>query len=146
LFDEGRGRIQAVQRDSLKLRKNLALLRRVVLPMREVLNTLVRRDLAIVQPAMAPYCQDVNDHVLRATEWTESLREPVTTIVETNLTGQAHRMNLIIKKVICWAAIIAVPTAITGFYGQNLPYAGFATHGDSSSPPRSSSPCPACPT
>ena len=50
LFDEGRGRIQAVQRDSLKLRKNLALLRRVVLPMREVLNTLVRRDLAIVQP------------------------------------------------------------------------------------------------
>ena len=59
LFDEGRRRIQAVQRDSFKLRKNLVLLRRVVLPMREVLNTLVRRDLAIVPPAMAPYYQDV---------------------------------------------------------------------------------------
>jgi magnesium transporter len=67
-----------VQRDSFKLRKNLVLLRRVVLPMREVLNTLVRRDLAIVQPAMAPYYQDVYDHVLRATEWTESLRDLVT--------------------------------------------------------------------
>ena len=32
------------------------------------------------------------------------------------------------KKVTSWAAIIAVPTAITGFYGQNLPYPGFATH------------------
>jgi magnesium transporter len=93
-----------------------------------VLNTLVRRDLAIVPPAMAPYYQDVYDHVLRATEWTESLRDLVTTIVETNLTVQANRMNLIMKKVTSWAAIIAVPTAVTGFYGQNLPYPGFATH------------------
>jgi magnesium transporter len=29
------------------------------------------------------------------------------------------------KKVTSWAAIIAVPTAITGFYGQNVPYPGF---------------------
>jgi magnesium transporter len=34
-------------------------------------------------------------------------------------------MNLIKKKVTSWAAIIAVPTAVTGFYGQNLPYPGF---------------------
>jgi magnesium transporter len=33
---------------------------------------------------------------------------------------------VITKKVTSWAAIIAVPTAITGFYGQNLPYPGFA--------------------
>ena len=88
----------------------------------------MRRDLAIVPPAMAPYYQDVYDHVLRATEWTESLRDLVTTIVETNLTVQANRMNLIMKKVTSWAAIIAVPTAVTDFYGQNLPYPGFATH------------------
>jgi magnesium transporter len=128
LFDDGRRRIQEVQRDSFKLRKNLVLLRRVVLPMREVLNTLVRRDLDIVQPAIAPYYKDVYDHVLRATEWTESLRDLVTTIVETNLTVQANRMNLIMKKVTSWAAIIAVPTAVTGFYGQNLPYPGFGIH------------------
>jgi magnesium transporter len=34
-------------------------------------------------------------------------------------------MNLIMKQVTSWAAIIAVPTAVTGFYGQNLPYPGF---------------------
>ena len=64
--------------------------------------------------------------MLRATEWTESLRDLVTTILETNLTIQGNRLNIITKKVTSWAAIIAVPTAITGFYGQNLPYPGFA--------------------
>ena len=73
-----------------------------------------------------PYFQDVYDHVLRATEWTESLRDLVNTILETNLTIQGNRLNIITKKVTSWAAIIAVPTAVTGFYGQNLPYPGFA--------------------
>lgn len=127
LFDERRSQVQAVQQQSFTLRRNLVILRRVVLPMREVLNTLLRRDLDIVDDAMTPYYQDVYDHVLRATEWTESLRDLVATTVETNLTIQANRMNLIMKKVTSWAAIIAVPTAITGFYGQNLPYPGSAT-------------------
>jgi magnesium transporter len=127
LFDERRSQIQAVQRRSFALRKTLVVLRRVVLPMREVFNTLLRRDLSIVDEAMTPYYQDVYDHVLRATEWTESLRDLVATTVETNLTIQANRMNLIMKKVTSWAAIIAVPTAITGFYGQNLPYPGSGT-------------------
>ena len=94
--------------------------------MREVVNTLLRRDIDIVTEEMTPYFQDVYDHVLRATEWTESLRDLVTTILETNLTIQGNRLNVITKKVTSWAAIIAVPTAITGFYGQNLPYPGFA--------------------
>jgi magnesium transporter len=63
--------------------------------------------------------------VLRATEWTESLRDLVTSILETNLTIQGNRLNIITKKVTGWAAIIAVPTLITGFYGMNVPYPGF---------------------
>jgi magnesium transporter len=125
LFDD-RQHDKALQRRSFALRASLVTLRRVVLPMREVVNSLLRPDLAIATPAIAPYYQDVYDHVLRATEWTESLRDLVTTIVETNLTLQGNRLNVITKKVTSWAAIIAVPTAITGFYGQNLPYPGFA--------------------
>jgi len=121
--DEAPGR--DVQRRSFELRKSLVLLRRVVLPMREVVNALMRRDLHIVDESMLPYYQDVYDHVLRATEWTESLRDLVTTILETNLTIQSNRMNVITKKVTSWAAIIAIPTAVTGFYGQNVPYPGF---------------------
>jgi magnesium transporter len=93
-----------------------------------VLNTLMRRDLKHVDEELLPYWQDVYDHVLRATEWTESLRDLVTTILETNLTIQGNRMNIISKKVTSWAAIIAVPTFITGFYGMNVPYPGFGAH------------------
>ena len=71
------------------------------------------------------YFHDVYDHVMRATEWTESLHDLVTTMVETNLSQQGNRMNLIMKKVTSSAAIIAVPTAVTGWYGQNVPYPGF---------------------
>jgi magnesium transporter len=125
LFDD-RPHDRGVQRRSFELRKSLVQLRRVVLPMREVVNTLMRRDLGLVSDELLPYYQDVYDHVLRATEWTESLRDLVNTIVETNLTIQGNRLNVITKKVTSWAAIIAVPTAITGFYGQNVPYPGFA--------------------
>ncbi len=124
LFDENTHDKQ-VQRRSFEMRKSLVTLRRVVLPMREVVNTLLRRDLHVVSDDMAPYFQDVYDHVLRAAEWTESLRDLVTTILETNLTIQGNRLNLIMKKLTGWAAIIAVPTAVTGFYGMNVPYPGF---------------------
>jgi magnesium transporter len=127
LFDD-RPRERDVQRRSFELRKSLVQLRRVVLPMREVVNTLMRRDVELVSEPLMPYYHDVYDHVLRATEWTESLRDLVSTILETNLTIQGNKLNIITKKVTSWAAIIAVPTAITGFYGQNVPYPGFAHH------------------
>jgi len=126
LFDD-LPRDKEVQRRSFELRKSLVFLRRVVLPMREVVNTVLRRDLDTLDPAMQPYFQDVYDHVLRATEWTESLRDLVSTVLETNISIQGNRMNLIMKKVTSWAAIIAVPTAITGFFGQNLLFSGFGT-------------------
>jgi magnesium transporter len=127
LFDDS-SRGNDLQRRTFELRKSLVLLRRVVLPMREVVNALMRRDLKIVDDSLQPYYQDVYDHVLRATEWTESLRDLVTTILETNLTIQSNRMNVITKKVTSWAAIIAVPTFVTGFYGMNVPYPGFSQH------------------
>ena len=115
-----------VQRRSFQLRKSLVLLRRIVIPMREVTNSLMRRDLHVVNDELVPYYQDVYDHVLRAAEWTESLRDLVNSILETTLTIQGNRMNVISKKVTGWAAIIAVPTFITGFYGMNVPYPGFS--------------------
>jgi len=125
LFDP-QGRNDELQRRSFALRKSLVSLRRVVLPMREVVNTLLRRDLHVVDQQMQPYYQDVYDHVLRAAEWTEGLRDLVSTILETNLTLQGNRLNETVRKLTAYAAILAVTTAITGFYGQNVPYPGFA--------------------
>ena len=50
----------------------------------------------------------------------------IATIVETNLSLRDYRQNQVMKKVTSWAAIIAVPTLITGWYGMNVPYPGFA--------------------
>jgi magnesium transporter len=119
LFDDGDTGTR-VQRSSYELRKSLVRIRRVVLPTREVLNALMRRESGLVDDALLPYYQDVYDHVLRAADWTDSLRDLVSTILETNLTIQGNRMNLIMKQVTSWAAIIAVPAVITGYYGMNV--------------------------
>jgi magnesium transporter len=117
-----------LQRRTFRLRKDLVELRRVVLPMREVVSAIQHRRLdAKTAPELDPLYADLYDHVLRASEWTESLRDMVSTVFETNLSLQDARLNTVMKKLTGWAAIIAVPTAITGFYGQNVQYPGIQT-------------------
>jgi magnesium transporter len=126
LFEENTDAARELQRRTFALRKSLVQARRTVLPMREVVNTVMRRVTENDHNAeLAPYYEDLYDHVLRAAEWTESLRDMITSVFETNMSLADLRMNLIMKKLTSWAAIIAVPTAITGFYGQNVPYPGF---------------------
>jgi len=113
------------QRRSFQLRKDLVHLRRLVLPMREVVGAIQhRRPENHHSTELDPLYLDLYDHVLRVSEWTESLRDMVTTVFETNLSLQDARLNNVMKKLTGWAAIVAVPTAITGFYGQNVPYPG----------------------
>lgn len=117
-----------LQRRTFRVRKDLVDLRRVVLPMREVVNAIQHRRMdSTTSPDLDPLYADLYDHVLRASEWTESLRDMVTTVFETNLSLQDARLNAVMKKLTAWAAIIAVPTAITGFYGQNVTYPGIST-------------------
>jgi magnesium transporter len=120
LFDE-KAVTREIQQRTYRVRKELAEMRRVVLPMREVVNA-VQRHRSELDGSYADLC----DHVLRASEWTESLRDMVTTVFETNLSLQEARLNTVMKKLTGWAAIIAVPTAVTGWFGQNVPYPGFA--------------------
>jgi magnesium transporter len=121
---------KGLQRRTFRMRKDLVELRRVVLPMREVVNSIQHRRLdAKTAPELDPLYADLYDHVLRASEWTESLRDMITTVFETNLSLQDARLNTVMKKLTGWAAIIAVPTAITGFYGQNVLYPGYDTVG-----------------
>jgi len=128
LFDE-RAATNEVQRQTYRIRRDLVELRRVVLPMREVVNAVLRHRKDINAPTeLDGWYDDLYDHVLRASEWTESLRDMVTTIFETNLSLQDARLNTVMKKLTAWAAIIAVPTAVTGYFGQNVPYPGFAQH------------------
>jgi magnesium transporter len=106
------------------MRQALVRFHRTVFPMREAVSALLRREHDAISDELYPYYQDVYDHVLRVVESTEALRELVGTIVETNLSLRDYRQNLVMKKVTSWAAIIAVPTFITGYFGMNVPFPG----------------------
>lgn len=119
-----------IHRRGFELRRSQVRLRRVVAPMRELLADLERGSgsIELATGRLAPYYQDVRDHILRAVDGVETARDLIGSILETNYTEQSNQLNEITKKLAAWAAIIAVPTAITGFYGQNVPYPGFSQH------------------
>jgi magnesium transporter len=112
------------QRHWFDMRRAMVRFHRLAVPMREAVNSLLRRENAAVSEELYPYFQDVYDHILRVSESSDSLRDLVATIVETNLSLRDYRQNQIVKKVSSWAAIIAVPALVTGYYGMNVPYPG----------------------
>ena len=127
LFDD-HAITREIQQRTYRVRKELVEIRRVILPMREVVNAVQRHrsEGNGHRSELDGWYADLYDHVLRAAEWTESLRDMITTVFETNLSLQDARLNTVMKKLTGWAAIIAVPTAVTGWFGQNIPYPGFA--------------------
>jgi magnesium transporter len=112
------------QREWFEMRRTLSTFHRLVLPLREALSTLVRHEHELVDPALLPYWQDLYDHVLVVSETTDSLRDLVGSLVEANLSLRDFRQNQVMKQVSSWAAIVAVPTLVTGFYGMNVPFPG----------------------
>ena len=117
-----------VQLRSFAARKSLVRLRRVTAPMRELISGIMRREQdderPLIDPDLLPYYQDLYDHTLRVNDTIDGLRDLITTIYETRLAMYDHQLNTVTRQLAAWAGIIAVPTAITGFYGQNIPYPG----------------------
>lgn len=106
------------------MRKALLRFHRLGAPLREAISALMRREHTAIPEEMYPYYQDVYDHILRVADATDTLRDLVSTIVETNLSLRDFRQNEIVKKVSGWAAIVAVPAVITGYFGMNVPFPG----------------------
>lgn len=126
LFDDPPRSGTDIQRRTYLLRRQLTGVRKVVLPMRDVADAMLRHaELHSEQPDILERLRDLRDHVIRANEWNDALREVIATMFETGLSLADARLNQIVRKLSGWAAIIAVPTAVTGFYGQNLPYPGY---------------------
>jgi magnesium transporter len=113
------------QRRWFDMRRILSKFYRLVAPLREALSTLVHRQLDVVKPEIQPYFQDLYDHLIVVSESADALRDLATSLVEANLSLRDYRQNQVMKKVSSWAAIVAVPTLITGYYGMNVPYPGF---------------------
>jgi magnesium transporter len=118
VFGEG-GRTE-VQSEIFELKKDLMWFRRTVSPLREILDVLQRRMVEVVTPALEPYYRDVYDHVLRATDFVDSLRDILSSALEASLAVISNRLNEVMKSLTSWGAIILVPTLIAGIYGMNF--------------------------
>jgi magnesium transporter len=124
LIEEG-GAPRPVRMHGLRLRKTVALLRRAVAPMPEVVADAARKDEGLVDDSLAPYYRDVEDHAQHTLDQVEHLRDRIESLLQADLTEQSNVLNDITRKLAAWAAVIAVPTALTGYFGQNLPYPGY---------------------
>jgi magnesium transporter len=114
----------AEQRRWFKMRQSLSTFRRTVSPLTEALESMADRDAERFAPKVEPYLRDIASEVKRVASEVEALRDLVGQIVEINVTLRDYRQNMIMKKVTSWAAVIAVPTLVTGWYGMNVPYPG----------------------
>lgn len=116
------------QRRWFAMRQALVRFHRLAVPLREAVSGVMRRNGDGIASDLYPYFQDAYDHILVVGEATDSLRELVGTIVETNISLRDYHQNMAMKKVTSWAAIIAVPTLVSGYYGMNVPYPGYGQH------------------
>ena len=107
------------QQEIFRLKRRVVAFRRIVVPLREVVD-LVQEQPGFVGPVLAPYYRDVLDHVLRTIDFVDNIRDLLTTALEAQLAQVSNRLNVVMKKLSSWAAIVLVPTLIAGIYGMNF--------------------------
>ncbi len=110
---ETTARIYELQREMLEVK-------RVVAPLIDICNRLMRFDLELIPMDTQPYFRDVYDHVVRINEMVDTLRELLTTALEANFSLISIGQNEVMKRFAGWGAIIAIPTMVAGIYGMNF--------------------------
>lgn len=104
------------------LKRELLEVKRAVSPLIDICNRLTRLDIKCISEQTRPYFRDVYDNVLRINEMVDNMRELLNTAMEANFSLISISQNDVSKKFAGWAAIIAVPTMVAGFYGMNFKF------------------------
>lgn len=113
---------QSTIRRIFRMRRQLRRFERIVGPMEEVCERLVRTELPAVDPTARIWFRDVLDHTRRTMARVKGLKETLASIVETASLLEQHRQGEMTRQLAAWAAILAVPTAIAGIYGMNFDF------------------------
>jgi len=107
-------------RRMLKLRHELAEMRRVLMPQRDVLGRLARREFSAISDEMAYRFRDVYDHVVRLADEAILFQDRVTGILEVNLASISNRLNQVMKVLTVMSTIFLPLTVLSGMWGMNL--------------------------
>lgn len=102
------------------IKKKLLYLRRAVTPLRDVFNTLLRREQPIFPRETHIYFQDVFDHLIRVADTIDTLRDMLGSTMDAYLSVSGNRMNQVMKRLTSIATILMSVTLIAGIYGMNF--------------------------
>jgi magnesium transporter len=105
-----------------QLKRELMALRRAVVPLEVPLVKLTERPVDVIPEEMRSYFRDVLDHTIRVRDQVGTLDELLQSILQSSLARTSLADNEDTRKISAWAAMIAVPTLITGLYGMNFRY------------------------
>ena len=109
-----------VLREVLHIKKRLLDLRRVVAPLRDVVNGLLRRDVPVINESLLPYYQDLYDHLVRVLDNIDIAREMLAATLDANLSVTSNNLNIVVKRLTAFTVILMIPTLIAGIYGMNF--------------------------
>jgi len=101
------------------LKRELIAARRAVSPVREILNQLTNRELALIDPQELIYFRDIYDHVIRLTDELDTDRELVAATVEIYLSTINNNLSTIMKRLTGVTVILAGVGAIAGIFGMS---------------------------
>jgi magnesium transporter len=105
----------------LDFKRDIASLRRVVQPQRDVVGRLARREFPIISEGLAYRYRDVYDHLVRLTDESSFLQDRISSLLEAHLSTVSNQLNGVMKVLTVIATIFMPLTVLTGMYGMNVP-------------------------
>jgi magnesium transporter len=107
-------------REVLNLKRQLLELRRVLGPMRDVANSLLRREVEILDDEALPYYQDLYDHLVRVLDSLDLYRDLTAATLDAHESVTTNTLNQVVKRLTAVTVLLMVPTLIAGIYGMNF--------------------------
>jgi magnesium transporter len=114
-----------MSRQIMKLKRDVSAMRRVLVPQRDAIGRLARREFSMITDEMTYRFRDVYDHVVRFTEEAILFQDRITGIFEVNLSTVSYRLNQVMKVLTVMSTIFLPLTVLTGMWGMNLPLPHF---------------------
>jgi magnesium transporter len=103
-----------------RLKRELLFLHKAIWPLREVINSMIRRDSPLVKEPTVIYLRDLYDHTIQVIETVETLRDMLSGMLDIYLSSVSNRMNAVMKVLTIIATIFMPLTFIVGIYGMNF--------------------------
>jgi magnesium transporter len=112
-----------------QLRKEMIVLKRNIVPVRELVNGILRSESPLLQERTEKYFKDVYDHIVQANDLAESYRDMMMNLQDLYLSNVNLKMNEVMKVMAVVTSLLAPATVIGGMFGMNFDVIPFAHHG-----------------